>query len=408
MGYIAGCRMCGGQNVERFLDLGRHTLMNSLVRPDDLDGIEDDFPLEVGFCHDCHLVQLMYIVAAETIYQAQDYLFYSSDMPTLRDYFEEYAAEVYEKYLAAGELLVEIGSNDGILLALFPPGIRTLGVDPSTNVVLRALRKGHPTVSAFFNSQIARQIEYEWGKAKIITGSNCIAHLDDLDDMMDGVVRLLTDDGVLCVEANYWGGMVRNLNYSLIYLDHFSFFSLEVWQTFARKFGMEVFDAYITAAQGGSMRLFLDRGGRARTERLGQLAESEEKTKLNSFETAQDYAKRVNARRDEIAGVLKRICNAGKTIAGYGAAAKGLSILRSSNIDGDTIKFIVDDSEPKQGLFTPWSRIPVVARSAVADPDYFMILAPNYARVIMEKERSFAEKGGKFIVPGDEVRILPE
>lgn len=408
MGYVTECRMCDGDQIERFLDLGRHTLMNSLVGPDRLNLTEEDYPLEVGFCHTCHLVQLMYVVDAEAIYRAQDYLFYSSDMPTLREYFQQYAAELEDRYLNRGDLLVEIGSNDGILLGLAPRDIEVLGVDPSPNIVLRALHRGYPTVSAFFTSQIARQIASEWGPAKVITGSNCIAHLEDLHDLMDGVDRLLADDGVFCVEANYWGGMVKNLNYSLIYLDHFSFFSLEVWQTFARKLGMHVFDAYVTPAQGGSLRLFIDRGGRAHTERLEQLARAELSTGLNTFATAEQYARQVNVRRDEIAHLLQRLNEAGKTVAGYGAAAKGLSILRSSNVGAESIKFIVDDSKPKQGLFTPWSHIPVVERGTVPDPDYFMILAPNYAQVIMAKEERFVDKGGRFIVPGDEVRILPE
>lgn len=407
MGYISGCRMCRGKNVELFLDLGRHTLMNSLVRKEELDGKEDEYPLEVGFCHDCHLVQLMYIVDAGKIYRDVDYLFYSSDMPTLKEYFQEYAKELENNYLRGDDLVVEIGSNDGILLGLFQKPIRILGVDPATNVVLRALKKGIPALSHFFAKDVARKITHEWGKAKVITGANCIAHLEDLHDLMEGVVLLLGEDGVFCIEANYWGGMVHNLNYSLIYLDHFSFFSLGVWQTFAGRFGMKVFDAYVTSAQGGSLRLFLAKDGRLETERLRTLQKMEVDTRLNTFQVAQDYATRVNKRRQEISGILKSIKDEGKVLAGYGAAAKGLSILRSSNIGSETISYFVDDSPAKQGLFTPWSHIPIFRREEMADPDYFVILAPNYANVIMGKEQAFVKNGGKFIVPKERVEIVP-
>jgi SAM-dependent methyltransferase len=407
MAYIKACRMCKNTNVEVFLDLGNHPLMNSLIRKEDLNKKEEVYPLQVGFCHDCNLVQLMYIVDAKKIYQDVDYLYYSSDMPTLREYFKEYAEELLEKYLEEGDLVVEIGSNDGILLALFPKTIRVLGIDPATNVVLRALKRGIPTLPLFFSQKLAVKIANEWGKAKIVTGSNCIAHLEDLYDLVEGVKILLREDGVFGIEANYWGGMVENVNYSLIYLDHFSYFSLGVWQSFAKRFGMRVFDAYVTPAQGGSLRLFLCQDDRPETSRLKELEAKEIETNLNSIETCKSYAERVNKRRQEIRDILQRIKREGKVIAGYGAAAKGLSLLKCSDIGKETISYIVDDSPAKQGLFTPETHIPVYRRDQVADPDYFMILAPNYADVIMSKEKDFIAKGGKFIVPKKEIMILP-
>lgn len=407
MEKLSCCRMCNGKNVEMFLDLGRHTLMNNLVRKEDLSKKEEDYPLQVGFCHDCNLVQLMYIVDARKIYRDVDYLFYSSDMPTLEQYFKEYAEELKNNYLRSDDLLVEIGSNDGILLSLFQKPIRVLGIDPATNVVLRALRKGIPTLSGFFTKDVGRKVAHEWGKAKIVTGANCIAHLADLQDLMAGVTELLREDGVFCIEANYWGGMVQSLNYSLIYLDHYSFFSLAVWQTFASRFEMHVFDAYVTAAQGGSLRLFLVKDDRPQSSRLKELERRERDTHLNTFEVAQNYANRVNQRRKEIAEVLREIKDEGKIIAGYGAAAKGLSILRSSNIGGETISYFVDDSPAKQGWFTPGSHIPIYKRNDVQNPDYFMVLAPNYANVIMAKEKDFVANGGKFIVPKEQIEIIP-
>lgn len=404
---IKECRMCKGTKVEKFLDLGKHTLMNSLVEKNQLNSKEDKYPLEVGFCHDCHLVQLMYIVDASKIYQEVDYLFYSSDMPTLKEYFTEYAAELQEKYLKDGDLIVEIGSNDGILLNLLNKRNKVLGVDAATNVALRALRKGIPTVPRFFTQDLARKIRNEWGPAKVLTGSNCIAHLEDLHDLVNGAKTLLAPDGVFCVEANYWGGMVNNLNYSLIYLDHFSFFSLEVWQTFGKKFGFRVFDAYVTPAQGGSLRLFLCTDNRPETARLKELEKSEKETALNTFKASQGYADRVNARRKQIKDFLNNLVGEGKTIAGYGAAAKGLSILKSSEIGAEIIKYFVDDSPAKQGLFTPETHIPIYKRGDIKDPDYFMILAPNYADVIISKEKDFIKNGGKFIIPKKEITVYP-
>ena len=181
MSEITQCRMCHGPNVERFLDLGNHTLMNSLVAEADLHKPEEAFPLHVGFCQDCALVQLMYIVDSKKIYQDVDYLFYSSDMPTLKEYFKELVDEFEEKYVGEGDLVVEIAANDGVLISQFKEGIKTLGVDPATNVVLRALHRGASVINSFFNARLAGQIKNEWGKAKAIIGCNCIAHIDDLE-----------------------------------------------------------------------------------------------------------------------------------------------------------------------------------------------------------------------------------
>lgn len=407
MSYIKECRMCKGKKIEKFLDLGKHTLMNSLVTKAQTKQKQPAWPLQVGFCHKCHLVQLMYIVDSRKIYQAQDYLYFSSDMPNLDKYFAEYVEELTGKYLKDGGLIVEIGSNDGIVLKQFKPPVTVLGVDPSTNVALRALKRGVPTVADFFTYEVARKIRNEWGPAKVVTGSNCIAHLSDLHDMTSGVAKLLDDDGVFVVEANYWGGMVDNLNYGLIYLDHFSFFSVEVWETFGKKFGLRPFDAYVTPAQGGSLRLFMCKDGRPQTERFKALQAQEKATKLNTLAACKEYARKVNQRRKEIKDVLRELSKKGKVVAGYGAAAKGLSILKSSEAGKESIKFFVDDSPAKQGFFTPESHIPIYRRDEVKDPDYFMVLAPNYAEVIMQKEQEYIKRGGKFIVPRERIEIYP-
>lgn len=270
---IKNCNFCKEPRVEEFLDLGAHPLVNSLLTKEEVDSGEADktYPLEVGFCHNCHLVQLMQMVPSEAIYKDVDYLFFSSDMPTLSDYFKDFADELYEKgYLKASEkisdgsftesgLFVEIGSNDGVLLNHITG--RRLGVDPALNVVLRALKNYIPTIPEFFTNKVAQLIAKEYGKADVIAGFNCIAHTSDINDLMDGVNSLLADDGVFVVEANYWGGMVKNKNYALIYHDHYNFFTLEVWETFLKMFGMRVFDAEVTPAQGGSLRLFICKEG---------------------------------------------------------------------------------------------------------------------------------------------------
>jgi len=403
------CRMCDGTEFELVVNLGEHPLVNSLIRKVDLDKTEPMFPLVVNRCKKCGLVQMTELVDSEEIYRNVDYLFFSSDMPTLSDYFREFADDLKTRFITdKNDLVVEIGSNDGVMLEHLKDSARILGVDPSANVVLRALKKGIPTMSEFFSERMGKMVAHEWGKAKVVMGSNCIAHLNDLRGLVRGAEALLADDGVFIVEANYWGGMVKNVNYSLIYHDHYSFFSLKNWQDFAPLFGLKVFDAVVTPAQGGSLRLFMDRGVRPATERLAALQKEEEDTKLNTLETCQKYNENVWAVAKKLRATLEDLKAQGKKLAGYGAAAKGFTIMRCSGIDDKFLDYFVDDSPAKQGWYTPIDHIEIISR-AEADkraPDYFVILAPNYAKVILEKEKAFHDAGGKFVVPIGGIDIL--
>src|SRR3990167_4334851 len=393
------CRMCKGNKFDKVLDMGLNPLVNSLIEKEDLDKTEAVYPLEVVRCRDCSLVQTKKPIDSHEIYTAQDYLYYTGDMPTTDEYFTDFAKELSVN-LNPSDFVVEIGSNDGTMLKNFP--CIKLGVDPSTNVVIRALKNGVPTLSAPFNENNAKNIAREYGKAKVVGGANCIAHIDDLDSLMRGVQVLLADDGVFWVECNYWGGMVKNKNYALIYHDHYSYFSLKNWMDILGKIDMRVFDAYITAAQGQeglSLRLFACRNtsDREMTERFYQLEVEEDRSKLNSYETAERYRQDVLVEARKLKQLVAKIKEEGKTIAGYGAAAKGFSLLQLAGITNE-ISYFVDDSPAKQGKFTPVNHIPVVARKNAEDPDFFFITAPNYAKIIMEREQEFRNRGGKFIL----------
>ena len=198
--------MCDGSQFTVVVDLGHHPLVNSLVSIDDLDKKDPVFPLIVKRCTKCSLVQLTDIIDADEIYKNVDYLYFASDMPGLDKYFGIYADEIKKRFLNGDDLIVEIGSNDGILLNLLKDNYRILGVDPATNVVLRALKRGIPTIPLFYSESIAEKIVKEWGTAKVIIGNNCIAHLNDLRDLMNGINLLLSSDGVFVVECNYWEG----------------------------------------------------------------------------------------------------------------------------------------------------------------------------------------------------------
>ena len=409
------CNFCGGNSLSEFLDLGNHPLVNSLLTKEEVESGNADktYPLKLSFCNNCHLVQLTEMLPSEMIYKDVDYLFFSSDMPTLSEYFKDFADELYKKgYLIPAQknsdgsftpsgLFVEIGSNDGVLLKHIENP--KLGVDPALNVTLRALKNYQPTIPEFFTEKVAKTIVKEYGKAKVIAGFNCIAHTSDINDLMKGVDALLDEDGVFVVEANYWGGMVKNKNYALIYHDHYNFFTLGVWENFLTKFGMKVFDVEVTPAQGGSLRLFIckdNQQSRPETARLSVLREEESATKLNYFTTCLNYAKDVEMMKEKFQSMVRDLNIDKKKLALYGVAAKGLTVLTYTGLGKEVFPYGVDDSPAKQGYFTPVSHIPIISREQITEyPDYFIVLAYNYIDAIKEKPEiiKYLAEGGHLI-----------
>ena len=401
------CRMCKSTKFDLVINLGQHPLVNSLISKADLKKKDPTFSIKVFQCKSCKLVQIKDVIDANEIYKNVDYLYFSSDMPKLDKYFKPYADDLIKRFLRKKDFVVEIGSNDGIMLNFFKKNHRILGVDPATNVVLRSIKKNIPAIPLFFTNSVASKISNEWGKAKLIYGNNCIAHLNDLKDLMSGVQSLLDENGVFVIECNYWGGMVKNTNYSLIYHDHFSYFSIYPWIKFAKKYGMTPFDALVTPAQGGSLRLFLSKKNRKKTDRIKKLLKEEKKTKLNTFKTSIKYRNNVTNVSKKLRKIILDLKKKGKKVAGYGAAAKGMTILKCSNI-GNKLDYFVDDSPAKQGFYSPVDHVPIISRRKASKklPDYFIILAPNYSDIIIEKEKNYIRNGGKFIVLKKGVEIF--
>ena len=403
--------MCGCQNFTEVLDLGTHSLVNSYLRKEDLDKKEILYPLVVHRCNDCSLIQMLNVVDPVEIYTLGNYLYFSTDVPGLNLYFEEYAEDVRNRFInGKDDLIVEIACNDGILLEQLKNDANILGVDAAPNAVLKALKKGIPAFPALFNGNVAKLIVKEYGQADVLMANNCIAHVDDLNNFMEGINLLLSDDGVFIFETGYWGNMVNSANYEQIYHDHYCYFSVEVWRNYAKKFNLQVFDAVVTPAQDNcAVRVFLCRNGkRNQTERLEAIIKRETEEETNTLEKSLEYQNQVKKAWANLKTVLNNIKNKGDSIAAYGASAKGGTIARAADLGGGLIDYYVDDSTAKHGLYTPIYHIPIISRNEAEEniPDYFLILAVNYAQNIMAKENKFKEDGGKFIVPkGTDIQI---
>ena len=404
------CRICGGYNLVKFLDLGNQPLANSFVPQSclDSDTVEFTYPLDVYFCHDCNLAQLINVVDKEVLFK--DYIYFSSGMPKLSDHFQKYAEDVVSRFLDKDDFVVELASNDGILLKFFKDnGYKTLGVDPAGNVVKKAIALGVNTIVDFFSEDLSKEIVSKYGKAKVIMANNVVAHINDHHDLAKGVANLLDEKGVFILEAPYLVDMFENLTYDTIYHEHLSYLAVRPLSVLFGKFGLEIFEVEVHQVQGQSLRVFVGKKGEHKIgDSVGRYIDLEKSLGLDSVEAYFSLAKRIEDSKTKLVSILNDLKKQKKTIAAYGAPAKGNTLLNYCQIGTALVDYASDGLPSKQGLLTPGMHIPVVSEEYMHDhvPDYFLMLAWNYFNVIKEKEKSFVRDGGKFIIPVGKIEIL--
>lgn len=395
-----GCRICGSTKLTKVIDLGRQSLANAFLRKEDLDKSEDTYPLEVYVCADCNLAQLIHVVDKEVLFR--DYIYFSSGMPRLSDHFRLYAEDVMARFLKSGNLVVELGSNDGILLARFKEqGFRVLGVDPALNIARVAEEHGVRTIADFWSETVARQIKNDAGGAMAILGNNVVAHINDYDGLCRGVKELLDPQGVFVFEAPYLVDMFENLAFDTIYHEHLSYLAIRPLQKLFEKYDLEVFEVKIVPAQGQSIRVFV---GHKNTHLIDPSVQACVRKELDlDLDKKGSYlalAAKIAACKEKTITVLREFKKQNKKIAAYGAPAKGNTLLNYYGVGSDLIDFAMDELPSKQWLYTPGMHLEVVDKKTAdtRKPDCYLLLAWNYAKVIYEKEKIFLQNGGKFIL----------
>lgn len=410
MPKVEACRICGSDSLFKFLDLGPTPLANSFVKPGDAGKDEPRYPLDVCLCRECGLVQLGYVVPPEIMFK--DYIYFSSTSDTLRAHFAELAREALERHLSEGDLVVEIASNDGVLLKnLLGKGVRVLGVEPATNVARVAIESGVDTLNDFFNSETAKSIRESKGPAKLILANNVFAHIPDLHGCVQGFSTLLSDDGAVIIEFPYLGELCRNTEFDTIYHEHLSYFSLKPIMRLFESHGMEVFDASFQAVHGGTIRVYIQKkngGHKVDAAKISGILASEAKAGLYDPAFYASFAQAVNRLRSELVSLLERLKAEGKSVAIYGAPAKGNTLLNFCKINTGLVSFAVDKSGYKQGLLTPGTHIPIFGTSLIMErrPDYLLILAWNFSDEIIAQQSEYRKSGGKFIIPVPKPRIV--
>lgn len=403
------CRLCGSHQLTLILKLAPTPPANAFVPKEALDKPQSVFPLDVAFCEGCGHVQLLDVVDPAVLFE--DYVYVSGTSPVFVQHFQHYANALFDLGRpAGGDLVVDIGSNDGTLLRAFKDkGMEVQGIDPAKAIAERATADGIPTRAAFFGPDLGRAMAAELGPAAIVTANNVYAHIDDLGGVTDGVRALLAPDGLFSFEVSYLGDVFTDTLFDTIYHEHLSYHSVRPLIPFLAAHGLELIEAVRVPTHGGSLRGIAQRTGGPRRvgASVADMLAYEKKLGLEKAETFHAFAARIEERKRQLAGLLAERKAQGRRIVGYGAPAKATTLMYHFGLGRDALDYIVDDSPLKQGLYSPGLHVPVRPARALEEnpPDDIVILAWNFAEPIMKKLQPYREAGIRFIVPLPEVKL---
>jgi SAM-dependent methyltransferase len=398
---IAGCRTCGSQELESFLNLGSLPLSDGFLFDRDLDREDARYPLEVAFCSQCTLVQILDTVDPEELFDA-DYPYFSSFTKTLLDHSRANVEElIAARGLSSSSQVVELASNDGYLLQYYvQQGIPVLGIDPAPGPVKAAEERGVKSLHAFFSSELAEKLRDEGLQADVIHANNVLAHVANIHGFVKGIATLLKPQGVAVLEVPYVRDLIEHCEFDTIYHEHLCYFSATALTHLFERNGLHLQDVRRIPIHGGSLRLYVGHTPQ-RSAALRALLAEEASTGLGLAAHYRDFSRRVEHIRTTLRAQLEALRAQGVRIAAYGAAAKGTILLNYVGLDREWIDYVVDRNVHKQGRWVPGVRVPIRAPEALMQdrPGAVLLLAWNFAPEILEQQRAYLEAGGCFIIP---------
>lgn len=411
------CSACGSSRLQSVLDLGTTPLANALLTEAELALPEDRFPLVLVLCADCALFQITERVPPEKMFR--EYLYFSSFSDTMQRHAQAAAAKlVAERSLGADSLVVEIASNDGYLLRNFVGvGVPVLGVEPARNIARVARERGVDTVEEFFGRELAHRLvrgESVGGQirpprmADVILANNVMAHVPDINGVIDGIAALMKPGGVFVTESPYLKPLLDHLEFDTVYHEHLFYYSLTALVSLYARRGLQVVDVERLDIHGGSIRVTVAHPGTEPSAAVAAMLAEEDAWGVRDVEVYRARGARFTQLQVSLRSMLVDLKARGKRIAAYGAAAKGATLLNSGGIGADLIDFVVDRSTYKQGRYMPGVRLPVLPPEALLSekPDYVLLLTWNFAAEILEQQAGYRSAGGKFIVPVPEPRVV--
>ncbi len=405
------CRACGAARLRAFLSLGPQPLANAFLRSPEAFAGEARYPLDLCICEGCALVQLADVIDPGVLFR--DYIYVTGISETIAKHNRAYARTVADLLaLASSDLVVELASNDGSLLACFRDlGVRTLGVEPATNIAAMARNQGLETLNEFFDADLGTRIRETHGAARAVIGNNVLAHVDDTQGFLRGAARLLAPDGLVIVEVPYAGEMLERLEYDTVYHEHLCYFSVSALLRLCEAVGLVAVRLDRVPVHGGSLRLYagLAAHHRAHAADVRAVAEAERAGDgVASPARWERFARDVVAQKQALLALLRGLKAEGRSLAGYGAPAKGNTLLNYCGIGPDLLPYTVDRSPYKVGTFTPGTHIPVLSAETLLErrSDRVLILAWNLAEEIVSQQTEYRRRGGRFILPLPEPVVL--
>lgn len=411
-GAKLSCRFCAAPIKHSMCDLGMSPVSNAFVKPENSHEIEPFYPLHALVCSQCFLVQLGEFQSREEIFDGE-YAYFSSMSSSWLEHSERYVNSMIERFEFDGQSqVVEIASNDGYLLQFFKKkGVPVLGIEPTANTAEVAVEKGVPTRVQFFGCATANELVAAGQQADLLLGNNVLAHVPDINDFVGGMKIALKATGVITMEFPHLQELIEKNQFDTVYHEHFSYLSLNTVERIFAHHGLTLFDVEQLSTHGGSLRIFArhqEDEAKAVTDRLVALRESERSAGLTQIETYEAFQEQVQSTKRKLLRFLIDAKDAGKTVVGYGAPAKGNTLLNYCGIREDLIDYTVDTSPHKQGMLLPGVRIPVYPPAHIFEtrPDYILILPWNLRDEVMEQMAGVAEWGGRFVVPIPEVTVL--
>lgn len=401
------CRACGANAGKLILDLGEQPLANNLLRPEDLAKPEPCFPLRLVVCAECWLLQLADLVPPAELFS--DYIYFSS----YSDVWVKHAADCASRYreefaLGADSFVVEIASNDGYLLRNFADaGIPHLGIEPAENVAAVARERNVQTHIDFFTDNLAGDLASK-KSADLILANNVFAHAPDVNDFVAGLKSLLAPEGRAILEFPYAAEMIALGEFDTIYHEHVFYFTLTAIESIFFRHGLRVTRVERTPMHGGSLRIFVRHDEQEVDETVAALHKEELQFGVNTLGYYLDFLEQAEATRANLCEQITSIQTEGKTLAAYGAAAKGSTLLNYCGLNSRDLAFVVDRSPHKQGKLMPGVHVPIVAAEELAAraPDVTLLLAWNFRYEILAQQTAYRDAGGKFLIPIPEVQLV--